>query len=283
MLNVLERNSEVKYIADVIYIFYGSQLIFPLINKPYKNDLTVVCLCCKGSISGHINLTHFFLSSSHLLILLPEQIIEYKEISKDFCGYFIIMSRKFFDKINLPTSIDAFLSVRSEPCFLLNERSEKALLNYYNMLHEVLNVEDKDFNRLAVINHLTIAFFYGLGFFIHKLKSDVHKTRNEIIVDDFLRLVQHNFKRERSIAFYADRMCVSIKYLSRVVSQCSGKTAGKWIDDFIILEAKMMLQSTNFTALQISEELNFPSQSFFGKYFKRAIGLSPLEYRRKCK
>jgi AraC-like DNA-binding protein len=57
-------------------------------------------------------------------------------------------------------------------------------------------------------------------------------------------------------------------------------SAKKWIDDYVIWETKALLKSTNMTVQQISDELNFPSQSFFGKYFKRLVGLSPLEYRK---
>ncbi len=68
--------------------------------------------------------------------------------------------------------------------------------------------------------------------------------------------------------------------MSTIIKQTSGKTAGDWIDDYILLEAKALLKSTNMTIQQISDELNFPSQSFFGKYFKRLTGVSPKEYRK---
>ena len=80
--------------------------------------------------------------------------------------------------------------------------------------------------------------------------------------------------------FYAEKLSITPKYMSTVIKQTSGKTAGDWIDDHVLLEAKALLKSTNMTILQISDELNFPSQSFFGKYFKRLTGVSPKEYRR---
>ena len=68
---------------------------------------------------------------------------------------------------------------------------------------------------------------------------------------------------------------------STIIKRVSRKTAAEWIDDYVTLEAKALLKSTNLTIQQISDELNFPSQSFFGKYFKRITGLSPKEYREK--
>jgi AraC-like DNA-binding protein len=80
-------------------------------------------------------------------------------------------------------------------------------------------------------------------------------------------------------AVYADQLYLTPKYFSKVIKDNSGASASEWIDNYVILEAKALLKSTNMTILQISDELNFPSQSFFGKYFKRVVGVSPKEYR----
>ena len=80
--------------------------------------------------------------------------------------------------------------------------------------------------------------------------------------------------------FYADKMCLTPKYLSKVIKEKSSKSASEWIDNYVTLEARALLKSTNMTIRQISDELNFPSQSFFGKYFKRHQGMSPKEYRK---
>jgi AraC-like DNA-binding protein len=71
------------------------------------------------------------------------------------------------------------------------------------------------------------------------------------------------------------------KYLSQIIKASTGKSANEWIDEYVMLEAKALLKSTTMTIQQISDELNFPSQSFFGKYFKRCEGVSPKEYREK--
>jgi len=83
------------------------------------------------------------------------------------------------------------------------------------------------------------------------------------------------------LEFYANKLCVTSKHLSKVVKATGGKPASDWFDEHVALEAKAFLKSTNMTVEQISEELNFPSQSFFGKYFKRVTGFSPSEYKGK--
>lgn len=102
----------------------------------------------------------------------------------------------------------------------------------------------------------------------------------EELVENFLNQVQDNFKQERGIEFYANKLCVTPKYLSKVIKEHNGLSAKQWIDDYVVWEAKALLKSTHMTIQQISNELNFPSQSFFGRYFKRSVGLSPLAYRK---
>lgn len=100
-----------------------------------------------------------------------------------------------------------------------------------------------------------------------------------MLLEDFLKLVRTNYKEQRGLDFYADKLCFTPKYMSSVVKQASGISAGEWIDRYIILEAKALLKSTNMTIQQIGDEFNFANQSFFGKYFKRLVGVSPKEYR----
>jgi AraC family transcriptional activator of pobA len=93
--------------------------------------------------------------------------------------------------------------------------------------------------------------------------------------------VSLSYKKERGVNFYARKLCITPKHLSWAVKEVSGKTAGTWIDEAVILEAKTLLKSSDMNIQQISEELNFANQSFFGKYFKHYTGMSPKEYKKK--
>ena len=83
----------------------------------------------------------------------------------------------------------------------------------------------------------------------------------------------------RSIAYYAKLLCISPKHLSATIKIMSGQTASEWIDNYVIIAAKAMLRSSSKTIQQISNDLNFSNQSFFGKFFKKYVGVSPTEYR----
>lgn len=125
------------------------------------------------------------------------------------------------------------------------------------------------------------------GFNLHLLEMALHdpdeverkRTRKEDLMAQFLIALGKHAKQERSVGFYASLLCVSPKHLSAIVKELSGDTATKFINRHVITEAQIMLRSTSYTIQQISTQLNFPNQSFFGKYFKKLTGMSPNAYR----
>lgn len=83
------------------------------------------------------------------------------------------------------------------------------------------------------------------------------------------------------MGFYADQLHITPKYLSSVIKEVSGRSAVEWIDRYVILEAKALLRYSGLSIQEIAYELNFSTQSFFGKYFKHHTGMSPSEYKSK--
>jgi AraC-like DNA-binding protein len=104
-------------------------------------------------------------------------------------------------------------------------------------------------------------------------------TGQQEVCEKFINLAAEHFKEHRDIGFYADKLCMTNKYLSALLKQETGMTALEWIEKYVVLYAKSCLSSTTMTVQEISDELDFPSQSVFGKYFKRVEGVSPKAYR----
>lgn len=116
---------------------------------------------------------------------------------------------------------------------------------------------------------------------LYRLPADCHSSNDEQLTQKLLKEISVFFREERKIPFYAQRIGVSVGHLHSVVKRVSGKSPGEWIEKYVTKEACAMLKCTDKTIQQISIDLGFPSQSFFGKYFKRVTGLSPKEYRGK--
>lgn len=103
-------------------------------------------------------------------------------------------------------------------------------------------------------------------------------SRRDEIVSRFVQCVAENYRSHREIGFYAEQLGLSLKYMSHVVYGQTGRHPAQWIKDYVILDAKTMLRSGQYSVQQVAEELNFPNQSFFGKYFKEAVGISPKKW-----
>lgn len=209
-----------------------------------------------------------------------DQILQYEYVSDDFKGYIIVMSKQFTNDLllNIHERFPLSRSIQDKPWIPLTKVELIAMIDYYSMFKKTVQMENNPF-RVEIIKHLVQAFFYGSSYHFQKITVSEKKSKQDILTEKFLDLVKSNFKDQRGVEFYADKLCLTPKYLSKVVKQKSGKSASEWINDFVILEAKALLRSTNMTVQQIGDELNFPSQSFFGKYFKRRFGVSPKGYR----
>ena len=112
----------------------------------------------------------------------------------------------------------------------------------------------------------------------HKIEGG---TRQDEIFKSFVSLVHEHCTSQREVSFYADKLCISTKYLTGICKAVTGDSAKKIIDDFAILEIKVLLQSTELTVQEIADRLSFPDQSYLGRYFKRHEGISPKEYQNK--
>ncbi|MDE5883172.1 MAG: helix-turn-helix domain-containing protein, partial [Muribaculaceae bacterium] len=91
--------------------------------------------------------------------------------------------------------------------------------------------------------------------------------------------VKKAFTSHRDVGHYASALHLSPGHLSRIVKNVSGKTVSEWIKDYVILEAKVMLRSKDLAIYEISDMLSFPNPSFFSKYFRERVGITPTQYR----
>jgi len=250
-------------------------------SAPLKSiDMSFLVVCTKGKVSGTIDFQPYNLSAPFVIIVLPNQILHYEHISEDFTGYCLVLSNRFAPEL-LPF-IDKQLAVaaaiKKQPYTQLVPESMPFIRKYFLMIKKIIAMPDNP-HRLEMIKHLTMVYFYMTYPYFQKHIETTKQTRQGLLVEQFTNLVRESYRHERETTFYADKLNLTPKYLSQVIKSVTGKSASDWIENFVALEAKALLMSTNMTVQQISEELNFPSQSFFGKYFKRVAGVSPKVYR----
>ena len=251
-------------------------------NEPFRIDMTMAIIYEQGSADLKINMRDYHIEAPAVLLVLNDQIYQSAGHSEDLRSKVILMSRSFSDSLfaNSGEILPLKSSIMKNPVMKI-ENEENVFGQFFQLLQNIAASPRQEF-KIESARHLTLSMFYGYSHLKHEV-NEVKSTnsRQEEIFTKFTELLERHHKKEREIAFYADKMCMTSKHLSQVIKDYTGKTALGIIEEYVISEAKSMLLSTTMSIQQISDELNFPSQSVFGKYFKRVAGISPSEYRNR--
>lgn len=249
----------------------------PQKSYPFKIDGYGCCICLEGTAEGCIDLMPCLLKPSAMAVNVPGQLLEQHEMSRDFKGVGLVMSSDFIKRLGLPYSFRLDRMLRESPVIELQPPQLEAMLAYCSMVRRLLERERP--YRKETLHHLTCAFFYGIGSYLYQMSVNHRHTNDEVLMQQFLAAVKEHSHSRRKVLFYADCLNISAGHLFSIVRRVSGRSPGYWIDEYITTEARALLKGTNLTIQQISQQLGFPSQSFFGKFFKRVTGLSPKKYR----
>lgn len=263
---------------DIIELLENKEILKG-IRFPHKIERVTQVVITAGSISCLVDFRHYSLQAPAMAIFLPDQVVESIEVDEEFRGFGMVVSASFTDSLNLPVSLQERLFIKNKQFHAISNEELKAYLSCFDQVSSVMKQEENPY-REEIIKHLFSAYYYGLGYYVHSQQAEhVAMTPQQELCERFIGMVSENFKTQRDIGFYADRLCVTNKYLSTLLKQHTGMTALEWIERHVVLYAKSCLSSTTMSVQQISDDLYFPSQSVFGKYFKRVEGLSPKAYR----
>lgn len=250
---------------------------------PIRFDGMLIALVTEGTGHVGIDLREYDLQPNSLLVIHPRNYIYFAEghnIKLDVVACSLSVVENVLPK--LTDLMPLLMHHRAEPVSLLSAEDAAELRRYYQFLNTEMQGPDTPFLKKKMLALLQAALFEMMDIQCRREQTSGHrKTRKEEIMAKFILLVSENFRTQRQVGFYAGRLCVSSKHLSAVVKEISGRTAGDWIENYVTVEAKVLLRSTDLTIQEIASRLNFTNQSFFGKYFKHQTGMSPTEYRRR--
>lgn len=251
-------------------------------DTPVMIEMPIFVLCIKGNATVELNLKEYQVPANSLVTLMPDHILHGYKHTDDFKGLFIAVSNRCVDELipDILTALPAVMTFRSSPVVELTSDEMEMLKKMHSFLWMLVR-SDVGIYKKKVVNGMLQSLLYTAlsAYKTRNLYSTVKRSRNEEIFFNFFTLLEHNFREQRSVQFYADKLSLTPKHLSTVVKSVSGRTAGSWIDGYVILAAKVMLRSSASTVQEVSVALNFPNQSFFGKFFKQHVGVSPREYR----
>lgn len=253
----------------------------PQNNFPVQAGMSIVLFCMEGEIHIRISLKEYVLRPNMFCVIITGMIFEVLSISYDFRGFMIATRTNFMPVTEKTTQVMSFYkSLQNRHCYTFAEKEVAEFVRVYRSAKATLQDADHPF-RIPMLQSYVQILYYRMLPIVTKEKESQSKyshTRQEEIFQRFIGEVEKHYRKERSVKFYADLLCISPKYLSTVIYKISQQLAGEWIDAYVILEAKTLLKSGKLTIQQISEQLNFSNQSFFGKFFKRCAGMSPKDY-----
>ncbi len=253
-------------------------------NYPVKVSFTVALFCSRGTMYYDVNLRHYQLGSNDVLVMQEGDIVEYKGRSDDVEASVIAFNKNDFFVVSDHVAAAMLMKKRlvQSPLFRLPEEAVDDCQMLYGLMRRKILEADNPFKRSTVIAYSQVMVYNIFGYLSKAGFEDItageKPGRGEQLYSRFMKEVRINYTKQRSISFYAGQLNVTPKYLSRVVRSVSGRYAGEWIDDYVILEAQALLRSRKYTVQEIAYMLNFSSQSSFGKFFKKHVGRSPLEY-----
>ena len=244
----------------------------------------IALLCLKGKASICINGDIHTIQANDLFLCHPNIILENSTNSMDMEFRCICLSPEYIKQMTLisRSTWDARQYIERNPVIHLEPEEVAIFCQYYDLLRSKLTGTPYKHQR-EVTDALLQAFMYEFHDTLDRSgNTNPHLYSSaENLFFEFTELLASSFPKSRSVAWYADKLHITPKYLSAICKETSGHTASEIINQYVVKDVQMMLKRTDKTIKEVANILDFPNLSFFGKYVKRYLGSSPREYREK--
>lgn len=264
-------------------IIYEAQEIPHFLMQPFYSDYVGIVICHQGMFRFCVDGASFVASMGKSVFLSPGILLQVQETSSDFrftlLFYRVEQIRHMLG--NTVVSMRLYSTLYPSACTVAHMGYEEMLSSYAQMLLRLEQKEEQDTYSLHEQKLLLMAVTYRLcSIFSSTFKTAGKEMERKVeVFESLVKLIEKNFMRERSVAFYADQLCITPKYLSVIVKSVCGKTVQQLLFKAIIRRSIYLMKNTNKTIQQIASDLSFPNASSFGTFFKKHTGLSPKNYR----
>lgn len=239
-----------------------------------------ILLISAGKAEIIIDGTPYELSHGNIVTLFPSHTITAGRQSSGLLFRLLYFGFDFMADFPLILTPEESERFGAAPCFRPDEPDFAVLYHHYETIREYYDMYEHP-SREKIIKAQLFTFISELLFRCAGTAKDIRASREKLLTDGFFQLLHRYYKTERTLAFYAGRLCITTKHLSKTIRRTTGHTVYFWIEEFTVKEAKLLLRSSQATVTEIAEQLNFPNSSFFAKFFRRHTGLSPTQFRRQ--
>ena len=278
-------------VGNLIYADDSMTMIYDVRHLPFWNeigsfDFSLVILCKEGCIEASLNDTAYRATAGELMFCSGLHIMTKAMLSTDFvCDVICISTRKYHELMAPDKEVmNNILFAIDKPVLLLTGEEMEMLKCYQRLVWTKMREEHTCFSKrtISAIIHALILEFMAVC--ERRKEQSAPKVLTErggrsALAHNFLLLLAEDMSRRHTVAFYAERLCVSAKYLSTVVKKETGKTVSEWIHEQLTEQIRNMLINTSLSCKEMAAKTGFPNVSFFGKYTKERLGESPMAYR----
>jgi AraC-like DNA-binding protein len=254
--------------------------------SPYRSDHNAIHLITAGEVVVKINLLEYTLKKNDLVLFTSNMVRHIERVSPDTRATNLLFSNDYLLGSAVPSkTAEAFdyLSGIITPVVPLQQHQVDLIATQLAALGlKIRHSQTNPFYADDILRHLFSAFIFEVGALYQTEGKPyvVAGTRKELVVHQFLKLVMKKFREEKSVQAYADLLHITPKYLTTATRELTGKTAGDLIDEMVIVEAKVLLNTSGMPIAHIAESLNFSDQFVFSKFFKKHCGQNPSSFRR---
>ena len=260
---------------------------------PRRLDGNVMLFSVKGSVRLTVNLSEYEINSGEMIICTAGDIVHIDHSATtgddEIHLVMLVMSHSFASDLRLDFKriLNEGIIPLETPVIRLDEEIRDIMADHLKLIVRVTSERGalhKDSVRSLISSMMAVLagqWFDEVGNIKARNRSatDTRTNHKRFVFEQFMKLVSENYSEQRRMAFYADKLCLSPKYLSKLIKEVSGKCAPEWIDAYVMLEAKQLLRYSDMAIKEIVYRLHFPNQTVFYKYFKAHSGMTPTEYR----
>lgn len=278
------RLPSVSYISeDILIIDNVRELLGD--RHALRSGMFLLIMCVHGKLGLSINTEPYTVLPNDMMFCRPTTLLNDIAMGDDLdCRILCLSDRVIREHIRTDKEIwEKVFYISLHPIMHVGREGMRLFRMYSDLMEYRIRLEGRAYLGEVVesmVHAIVHELFAELGSFaVDSLNNRV--KRGDILFKRFVEMLSGGHVKQRSVRHYADRLCVTPKYLSSVCKQISGRGALEWISQYVAADIKYMLRYTQKTPKEIADELEFPNLSFFGKFVKKHLGASPSEYRRR--
>ena len=245
--------------------------------------------CQRGSVEVSLEGCHYHLKPGDVYIYMASTLVHLLHKSEDAEGIMVEVDFYYILPIvNKVINVESQLFMRKNPCVSLSGEQCAHFEYLLNNLWDRINAEDCQKENVQY-QHLKLELIKSMGqticyeilnmYFTNQPLQPLQQGKKDVVFQNFMLSLFRFYRKERDVSFYARMQHITPRYFSAIIKEKTGDSALQWIVRMVITEAKQLLEESDLSIKEIADQLNFPTQSFFGKYFKQYVGVSPKEYR----